>query len=160
MHNSQSNTPLLDLSPKSIFGFEPISGATPGGHQLRTQRSLLAELLQASTFEDPEDDDDEDCGTERCLSTPTTRPTCCTCNVGHGVPREYHARGCALTFTDTTTISEGDVVGPLTSPIPIPNKTYYKNAKQIEERQRIQYQRQVYRMQQEAHEQALAACRG
>ncbi|GLC34000.1 hypothetical protein PLESTM_000142700 [Pleodorina starrii] len=151
---------LLD-SPKSIFGFEPISGITPGGQQLRTQRSLLAELLQATAEgpDAPEEHDDyceEDCAAR--IPVQPFRPNWCTCNVGQYVPREFHARECAITQTGTVSLGSGaELASPITAPISIPIKTYYKTARQIEERQRILYNRQMYRKQQEAQEQVLAA---
>ncbi|GLI65980.1 hypothetical protein VaNZ11_009667 [Volvox africanus] len=166
MHVSQSSISQMSVlfdSPKSIFGFEPISGFTPVGQQLRTQRSLLAELLQASA-EGPElaedvEDVEDDCSPR--IPVTTLRPNWCTCNVGQCVPREYHARECSMTqeFSMTTTGSVAQHGAFSTRPINIPTKTYYKSARQIEERQRLQYQRQMYRLQQEAHEQALAAGR-
>ncbi|EFJ52994.1 hypothetical protein VOLCADRAFT_85807 [Volvox carteri f. nagariensis] len=159
---SSSQTSVLFDSPKSIFGFEPINGYTPSGQQLRTQRSLLAELLQASAegheLAEEIEEVEDDCSTR--LPIPTLRPNWCTCNVGQCVPREFHARDCAMTTEFSMTMPRrGAEHGAVTAPINIPTKTYYKSARQIEDRQRLIYQRQMYRMQLEAHEQAIAAGR-
>ncbi|KAG2434512.1 hypothetical protein HYH02_012179 [Chlamydomonas schloesseri] len=59
---------------------------------------------------------------------------------------ECSARTCPVELaTDTDNSS--------TAPITIPQKTYYKCQRQIEERARIQYHRQLYRAQMDAAQQ-------
>lgn len=149
-------------SPQSILvGFSaPMGGsATPGGNALRTQRSLLAELLAAAYAsgealdEEYEEEEDE--------LPPVARPPLvgrtawCSCNVGQAVPVCYHARECALLHTAgmETLGANSEQSASLTSPITIPNTTYFKHQAQIEERARFQYTRQYVRAQLEHREQ-------
>ncbi|KAG2493010.1 hypothetical protein HYH03_008673 [Edaphochlamys debaryana] len=122
--------------------FEPIHAATPSGTQLRTQRSLLAELLASSSnVTELGEDDVEEEPSVRVL--PPAR-TSCTCGLGQGVLRAYHPLPCALHRHDETCDAPFSPSG-----IAIPSKTYYKLESQVAEQRLIQRQRALYRAKQE-----------
>jgi hypothetical protein len=112
-------------SPKSVLGFQPLQSCpSPGAPTLRTQRSLLADLLAAANYsneiEDDQEDDAESCVT---LASPALmqRPWC-SCGVGAGVSAEYHAMECsARTYTEGVVATACDTNS--TAPITIPQKT-------------------------------------
>ncbi|PNH11472.1 hypothetical protein TSOC_001713 [Tetrabaena socialis] len=155
------STKSSPYSPRSVFGFEPISGPSSEPGQpgtLKTQRSLLAELLSTAYALEGDTDEDDD--------EPSMLPSSCGTStspiaVQRAMPESCCAGPAPLNSNSETEVPETQP----SSPIAIPNRTYYRThtavgARQEEERRRLQYQRQVYRAQQEAHEQAALAAHG
>lgn len=117
-------------SPNTVLGFQPLQSCpSPGAPTLRTQRSLLADLLAAANYSndgleegEPEDDADS-CVDARVLpsSSSVQRPWC-SCGVGAGVAVEYHATECsARSCAEPAACCDSDT--SLTAAITIPQKT-------------------------------------